>query len=79
MPLLCRELCQASFTDMSSRGQYYSTLMWVVHQLCTPELAPAIMHTPAAGSQVRPLPYQLHMLGNSLHVGSLRRKLHDAG
>ena len=52
VPFLRRELTQASFTDMTSRGQYYCTLMWVVHQLCTPELATAISHT-ATGSEAR--------------------------
>lgn len=49
-PFLTRELAQASFKDMTSRAAYYGALVWVVHQLCTPELASALAL--AHGSQV---------------------------
>ena len=51
-PFLARELAQGSFKDMASRAAYYGTLVWLVYQLCTPELAPLIVAVPAPGPQV---------------------------
>lgn len=50
LPFLARELAQGSFKDMANRAAYYGALVWVVHQLCTPELAPTLAFAP--GSQV---------------------------